>query len=380
MGSPDMRDETDSRSTVVGLAIAARHGIAISTPGAAVDSTAASSRPANLLSATALPLIDRFGRVHRSLRISVTDRCNIRCQYCMPEVAEFMQPERLLSFEEIASFVQVMATLGIRKLRITGGEPLMRPELPRLIRMLSAIAGIEDIALTTNGMLLAEQLDALASAGLQRVNISLDTLSDATFQRLSRRQGLDKVLKGIAAAVNHPGIRVRLNALVMRDINLQDVLPLVQFAKENKVALRFIEFMPLDAERAWNRTQMVSGQELRQLVEQKFGALVRLNDCDPAQPAIDYAFADGQGVIGFIDSVTQPFCGGCDRLRLTADGKLRNCLFSREEWNLRALLRTTEPERWIEAVRECLAAKRAAHGIDATDFTPPERAMFQIGG
>ena len=327
-----------------------------------------------------LPLIDSFGRVHRSLRISVTDRCNIRCQYCMPEVAQFMQADRLLSFAEIAAFVKVVATLGIRKLRITGGEPLMRPELPKLFELLRTIEGVEEIALTTNGMLLAEQIEALAGAGLQRVNISLDTLSEATFQRLSRREGVDKVIAGIDAALSCPGMAVRLNALVMRDVNLADVLPLVQFARDRQVTMRFIEFMPLDAERAWNREQMVSGEELRRVIEDSFGQLVKIPGLNAAQPSNDYRFSDGQGVVGFIDSVSQPFCGGCDRLRLTADGKLRNCLFGREEWDVRSLLRDGVSGSLTATIRECIAAKRAAHGIDAADFAPPERAMFQIGG
>lgn len=327
-----------------------------------------------------LPLVDTFGRVHRSLRISVTDRCNIRCQYCMPEIAQFMHSDRLLSFEEIASFVKVVATLGIRNLRITGGEPLMRPRLAELIAMLSSVTDIEDIALTTNGMLLAEQVDGLVAAGLKRVNVSLDTLSEPTFQRLTRRQGVDQVIAGIEAALARPELKVRLNALVMRDVNLEDVLPLVEFARQRDVTLRFIEFMPLDAERTWNRQQMVSGSELRQVIEARFGQLVKLLADDPAQPSTDYTFASGLGVLGFIDSVTQPFCSGCDRLRLTADGKLRNCLFSREEWDVRSLMQTSESANLVNTIRECLMAKRAAHGIDAVDFTPPERAMFQIGG
>lgn len=327
-----------------------------------------------------LPLIDSFGRVHRSLRISVTDRCNIRCQYCMPEVAQFMQPDRLLTFEEMAAFVEVVATLGIRKLRITGGEPLMRPELPNLLGLLSQVNGIEDIALTTNGMLLAEQIDELVAAGLKRVNISLDTLSESTFHQLSRRHGIDKVIAGIDAAHAQSGLTVRLNALVMRDINFADVLPLVHFARERNVAIRFIEFMPLDAERAWSREQMVSGDEMRRVIEATFGQLVKRGETDPSQPATDFTFADHRGVVGFIDSVSRPFCSGCDRLRLTADGKLRNCLFSREEWDVRSAIRDGSGEALVSIVRQCLVAKRAAHGIDAVDFVPPERAMFQIGG
>lgn len=351
-----------------------------SSDGHAGSAESSMAKGPSLVAPVHLPLVDSFGRVHRSLRISVTDRCNIRCQYCMPEVAQFMHTDRLLSFSEIATFVKVVATLGIRKLRITGGEPLMRPELSKLIQLLRDNDGIEDIALTTNGMLLPEQIQDLAIAGLKRVNISLDTLSEATFQRLSRREGLDKVIAGIDAALACPGMNVRLNALVMRDVNLHDVLPLVQFAKDRQITMRFIEFMPLDAQRAWNRDQMVSGEEMRRVIADHFGQLVKIAGKNAAQPASDYKFADGSGSVGFIDSVTQPFCGGCDRLRLTADGKLRNCLFSQEEWDVRPLLRDGGLEQLITTVRDCLAAKRAAHGIDAVDFTPPERAMFQIGG
>jgi GTP 3',8-cyclase len=339
-----------------------------------------------------LPLVDTFGRIHRSLRISVTDRCNIRCQYCMPEVAAFLPSNKLLSFEQIADFVRVVASLGICEVRITGGEPLMRPGLEQLVKLLASIPLLRDIALTTNGMLLAEQLDGLVAAGLRRVNISLDTLSEAVFKRLSRRTGLDQVLAGIDAAASDPRVQVRLNALVMRDVNLDEVLELVEFARQRGLPLRFIEFMPLDAERAWNRSQMVSGNEMRVRLAARFGALIPLPRRDASQPAVDYTFGDGLGVIGFIDSVSQPFCSSCDRLRLTADGKLRNCLFGREEWDVRQLFASdaSVPESaGTETIRDgaigslvraCLAAKRAAHGIDAQDFTPPERAMFQIGG
>ena len=342
--------------------------------------------PARAISDVPLPLIDGFGRVHRSLRISVTDRCNIRCQYCMPEIASFLPANQLLSFEEITEFVRIAATLGLRDVRITGGEPLMRPQLEVLLRCLHAINGIDELALTTNGMLLASQLDRLVAAGLRRINISLDTLNESVFQRLSRRAGLDQVLAGIDAAASDPRVKVRLNALVMREVNLGEVLDLVEFARQRSLPIRFIEFMPLDAEKSWSRAQMVSGDEMRSRLVARFGPLVPLERHDPSQPSSDYTFADGCGSVGFIDSVSQPFCGACDRLRLTADGKLRNCLFGREEWDVRTLLRVSADDRAVTAsalestLRACLAAKRAAHGIDADDFAPPERAMFQIGG
>lgn len=348
----------------------------VSARSARAEDFAAAARPL-----PQLPLVDRFGRVHRSLRVSVTDRCNIRCQYCMPEVASFLPSDRLLSFPQIARFVALATTLGIDEVRITGGEPLMRPNLAELVRSLSAIRELDDIALTTNGMLLADQLSELVEAGLRRVNISLDTLSEDVFRRLARREGLDRVLSGIDAAVREPRVTVRLNALVMRDVNWPEVLDLVEFARERSLMLRFIEFMPLDAERAWNRQQMISGDEMRSRLTARYGPLVPLQRRDPSQPSTDYTFADGIGAVGFIDSVSKPFCSACDRLRLTADGKLRNCLFGQEEWDVRGLLSEELPASEIIAVvRACIAAKRAAHGIDAGDFSPPERAMFQIGG
>lgn len=327
------------------------------------------------------PLIDGWGRVHRSLRISITDVCNIRCQYCMPgEQVQFMARDKQLSVEQIAAFVRAVVELGVRHFRITGGEPLVRADCAELLRALSGIDGVDDLALTTNGMLLAEQLPSLLSAGLQRVNISLDTLSHATFKRLSRREGLASVLRGIDAAVAAPGLDVKLNALLLRDVNLSDVFDLVEFAVERSVPLRFIEFMPLDAERGWTRDRMVGGAELRDLLARRFGPLQALVSSDPSQPSTDYELATG-GRVGFIDSVTQPFCGNCDRLRLTADGRVRNCLFGGEEWDVAELLRQRASAEQIQrVVRSAVAAKYRSHGMADPDFRPPERAMYQIGG
>jgi len=327
------------------------------------------------------PLIDRLGRIHRSLRISVTDACNIRCQYCMPaEQVQFLRSDQQLTVAQIANLVKALAALGVRNYRITGGEPLVRSDVPELLQALRAIEGVEELALTTNGMLLAEQLPALIAAGLQRVNISLDTLSDSTFKTLSRRVGLDRVLKGIEAAVAAPQLTVKLNALVLRDVNLDDIYGLVEFAKARHVPVRFIEYMPLDAERKWNLNRMVSGEELRGMLSERFGTLSRISGSDPSQPSNDYEFASG-GQVGFIDSVSQPFCGSCDRLRVTADGRIRNCLFGREEWDVAQLLRAGAPLEDIQqVVRAAVLAKHPSHGITAPDFQPPERAMYQIGG
>lgn len=329
----------------------------------------------------AAKLVDRFGRVHRSLRVSVTDVCNIRCQYCMPEEgAQFLKQERLLSYQQIEQFVAALIPLGVTRVRITGGEPLMRPGLSDLVSRLSGLEGLEDLALTTNGMLLKDRLPALAAAGLKRLNISLDTLSEATFQRLARRSGLEQVIAGIDAALEQ-GLTVKLNALILRDVNLADVVDLVEFSTRRGLDLRFIEFMPLDAEKAWTQNRVVTGQELREKIESEFGPLAEVVPADPSRPSRDFSFAQRSGRVGFIDTVSNPFCGQCDRLRLTADGKVRNCLFGQEEWDVRELLQDAGDIKAIQMrVEEAVLAKHPSHGIADANFTPPQRAMYQIGG
>ena len=328
------------------------------------------------------PLVDRLGRVHTSLRISVTDRCNIRCFYCMPEEQVEFRPRReILRFEEIVRFVRILTKLGVNKLRVTGGEPLVRADLPVLIRQLAGISGIDDLALTTNGMLLTEQAVALRKAGLERINISLDTLREETFLRITRRDGLGRVLDGIAAAQNAGFRKIRLNAVAIRGLSEADIIPLGRFARERGLELRFIEFMPLDADGNWQQTDVLGGATIRAMLEAEFGALTPLERDNPSQPAVDYRFADGVGTIGFINSVTEPFCGDCNRLRLTAEGQVRNCLFSTAEWDARRLLRGAGTDDEIaQLVRDCVLAKAPAHGIGSEEFERPERAMYQIGG
>lgn len=329
------------------------------------------------------PLCDRFGRVHSALRISVTDRCNIRCQYCMPDHdLQFLAQHRLLSFAAIERFVKAVAKAGVTKIRITGGEPLMRPNLAELIERLADIREVEDLALTTNGMLLASQVSELVAAGLKRINISLDTLNEVTFEKIARRSGLQRVLEGIEAARAFPQLKLRLNALVLKHVNEDDIVPLAHFARQVSIPIRFIEFMPLDAERKWNGTQMLSGQEIRSLIEKEFGPLIKQESKDPSQPASDYQFADGRGLVGFIDSVTTPFCSSCNRIRLTAEGKIQNCLFGREEWNAAPLLQDDKASdaAIVDLVRTAVLRKHAAHGIAQPGFEPPQRAMYQIGG
>ncbi len=328
------------------------------------------------------PLVDGFGRRHTSLRISVTDRCNIRCFYCMPAEGVVFRPrDELLTFEEIERFVRALVPLGINKLRLTGGEPLLRAELPELVRKLAAIKGIHDIALTTNGMLLDEQAEWLKAAGLQRINISLDTLREDVFKQITRRAGLDRVLAGIAAAQRAGFERIRLNAVAIHGISESEIVPLAEFARARDLELRFIEFMPLDADHRWSKSQVLDGATIRAMLEEAFGPLLPAGRPDASQPAFDFKFADGHGGIGFINPVSEPFCGDCNRLRLTAEGQVRNCLFSTVEWDARRLLRSGAGDDELRSmVRDCVAAKAAAHGIGQREFHQPERAMYQIGG
>jgi cyclic pyranopterin phosphate synthase len=329
-----------------------------------------------------MSLLDGFGRAHTNLRISVTDRCNIRCFYCMPaENVRFRPKDEILTFEEIARFTRVAAGLGISKLRLTGGEPLVRHHLADLVSALVGIPGIEEVALTTNGILLREQAAALKQAGLNRLNISLDALSEEVFREIARRPGLEKVLDGIEAAIEAGFRRIRLNAVSIRGLTEGEIVPLAQFARNRGLELRFIEYMPLDADGKWSTGDVLSGEEVRAMLCDSVGELRTVNDQDPSQPATEFEYVDGGGRVGFINSVTQPFCAACDRLRLTAEGQIRNCLFSTVEWDARQVMRTGgSDETLANLIVECVAAKKAGHGIDTPDFIRPERAMYQIGG
>ncbi len=339
-----------------------------------------------MLNSSKNTLLDRFGRLHTNLRLSVTDRCNIRCFYCMPaENVVFRPREELLTFEEIVRFVRVAASLGINKLRLTGGEPLVRSELHKLIERLANIPGINDIALTTNGLLLADQAAALRAAGLHRLNISLDTLNEATFQRISRRPGLQKVLDGIFAAKEAGFEKIRLNAIAIRNLTEDEIVPLTEFARKHDFELRFIEFMPLDADGNWQQDEVLTGKAIRQILEAAFCSLEAVKRKEASQPAVDFRFIDGVGRIGFINPVSEPFCSDCNRLRLTAEGQIRNCLFSDVGWDARALLRADTINGASDAdlgrlLHDCVSAKQQAHGISDNDFQKPNLAMYQIGG
>jgi cyclic pyranopterin phosphate synthase len=334
------------------------------------------------MSDTPEPLVDRFGRVHTNLRISVTDRCNIRCFYCMPaEDVQFMDRDQLLSFEEIERFVRVVVPLGLRKIRLTGGEPLVRRDLHRLVEMLVAIPGIEDVGLTTNGILLAEQARALRDAGLRRINVSLDALTPEAFEKFARRKGLDRVLAGIRAAQDVGFDPVKVNAVSVRGLTEDQIVPFGRFARETGVEIRFIEFMPLDADAAWQRDKVLFAHEIVEALSAGIVPLVPLPDADPHAPASEFVFEDGIGRIGFIASVSRPFCAHCDRFRITADGRLRNCLFSLEETDVKSLLRSGAPDgEIVAAVRACVAAKNEGHEINTARFIQPARPMYSIGG
>jgi cyclic pyranopterin phosphate synthase len=300
----------------------------------------------------------------------------------MPESNEtFVPRQELLTFEELTQIAELLVRrCGIREIRLTGGEPLVRKNIDQLIQRLTAIPNLQDLSLTTNGMLLAEHASALREAGLKRVNISLDTLDADTFLRISRRPGLERVIAGIDAAIAAEFESIKLNALAIKGVTEQELIPLMRFADQRGVELRFIEFMPLDADRLWQRSSVLSGDDLIQLITKEFGPLKEISRANPSQPAAAFVLGSGQR-IGIIRSVTAPFCESCDRLRLTADGSLRNCLFSKTERPLRDLLRrgATEDELVAEAVA-CVREKRAMHGIDSLGFVPPNRPMYAIGG
>ncbi len=327
-------------------------------------------------------LRDSFDRVIRNLRVSVTDRCNFRCTYCMPEDGmEWIPREQILRFEEICRVVEISLRLGVRKVRLTGGEPLVRRELPVLVRKLRALESLEDLALTTNGWLLEEQAPRLAAAGLARVNVSLDSLEEETFRRLARRGSVERVLAGIDAALHHFPGAVKVNAVILRGINDGEIESFAELARRERVEMRFIEYMPLDADARWTWNLLLGGDEIRRRIH-AVHPLEEVPSPRGAAPAQDYRFRDGiGGRVGFINSVTEPFCGNCDRIRLTADGKLRTCLFSTRETDLAALLRSGASDATIAAaIADAVSHKEAGHKIGRTDFVPASRSMSQIGG
>ncbi|HKW99648.1 MAG TPA: GTP 3',8-cyclase MoaA [Bryobacteraceae bacterium] len=328
------------------------------------------------------PLVDSFGRMHNNLRISVTDRCNIRCFYCMPENdVRFVEREEILSFEEIERFVRVAAGLGITKLRITGGEPLVRKDLPVLVGKLASIPGIEDLALTTNAVLLSEMAAPLYDAGLRRINIHLDTLDRERFMAITRRDDLRKVLAGIEACLRLGCGPIKLNAVAVKGLTEPDIVPIARFCRERNIEPRFIEFMPLDSQNLWDRSKVLTADEILDVLSKEISPLTAIPDRDSRAPATEYQYEDGCGRVGFIPSVTKPFCLNCNRIRLTADGKLRYCLFAIEEADVKGLLRSGASDGEIaRLIRGNVAEKWAGHEINSVRFVPPPRPMYSIGG
>ncbi len=326
------------------------------------------------------PLVDRFGRVHDDLRLSVTDRCNLRCVYCMPNEGMTFRPRaEILSFEEIIRVARVARNLGVKSVRLTGGEPLVRRGICELVGRVASL-GFDDVALTTNGMLLAPIAGALADAGLRRVNVSCDSLRPERFAAIRRRGTLQIVLDAMAAAEAAGMSPLKVNVVLMRGRNDDEILDFAAFARDTGRVVRFIEYMPLDAEGAWDRAQLVPGREVLERICAIWPMEPVRQPGDPS-PADRYRFADGRGEIGVISTVSEPFCGTCNRLRLTADGAIRNCLFSDAEHPVRELLRDGGSDEELEMLlRRAVWGKLPGHGINEPGFLRPRRSMSMIGG
>ena len=329
-------------------------------------------------------LKDSFGRTIRDLRISVTDRCNFRCFYCLPHGEPPIAPkDRMLSYEEIELAAELFVSLGIEKIRLTGGEPMMRRDIETLVEKLARLRtrGLRDLAMTTNGYFLPARAASLKRAGLDRITISLDSLRRENFQRITGTDALARVLEGIDAA-KRAGLRpIKINAVIVRGYNETEVADLAAFAREHDLIMRFIEFMPLDAAYDWSRDKVVSGREIRERIEDRF-PLVPIEEERGSNTAVRYRFADGApGEIGIIAPVTEPFCGACSRIRLTADGQIRTCLFSTVEYSLRDVIRSgATRDEIIKFICRVVTKKEAGHRINEPDFTPPSRTMSFIGG
>ncbi|MSQ23582.1 MAG: GTP 3',8-cyclase MoaA [Chloroflexi bacterium] len=332
---------------------------------------------------TSGPLIDSFGRRLEDLRVSITDRCNFRCLYCMPEEGlPWIPNSGVMSTDEIVRVVGLLVKLGIKEVRLTGGEPTLRPGLPALIETLGALPGLESLSLTTNGFLLKQMAGDLAAAGLTRINVSLDTLVTEKFERITRRDALARVLEGLEEIEKYPAVHpIKVNAVAMRDFTEEEIISFAELARRKPYAVRFIEFMPLDAEGNWTNEQVLTGEEIRQVVH-AWKPLVRIDNGDPSSTSRDYMFEDGIGQMGFINPVSEPFCSTCNRIRLTADGQLRTCLFSLEETSLLSSVRAGISDADLEQViRGSVWRKELKHHInEGAYFVRPNRSMSQIGG
>jgi cyclic pyranopterin phosphate synthase len=326
-------------------------------------------------------LVDGHGRTISDLRVSVTDRCNFRCQYCMPaDGLPWLERDAVLRFEEIERLVRVFASMGITDLRLTGGEPLVRRDFPKLVEMLARIDGVHDLSMTTNGYLLERDAAALVDAGINRVNVSIDSLQRDRFFQMTRRDSLPQVLRGLDALARHPEVHpIKVNAVALRGFTEQEAIPFAEFARSSAFQVRFIEFMPLDADHAWTRDQVLTGDELRTIIE----AVYPLEELPraPSSTARVFRFSDGLGEIGFINPVSEPFCSDCNRVRLTADGKLRTCLFSVNETDLREHVRSgASDDELAQVIRDAVWRKELKHHVGEKGFRQPPRSMSAIGG
>ncbi|MDX6707006.1 MAG: 3,8-cyclase [Solirubrobacteraceae bacterium] len=327
------------------------------------------------------PLRDGHARLIRDVRVSVTDRCNFRCQYCMPaEGLPWLDRNDVLTFEELERLVSLLASMGVHDVRLTGGEPLVRREFPRLAAMLAAVPGVRDLSVTTNGFLLERDAAALVEAGINRFNVSIDSLQRDRFFEMTRRDALPRVLKGLEVLAQFPEAHpIKINAVGMRDFTETEILPMAEFARTHPYEVRFIEFMPLDADHTWDRSLVLTGDEIRAAIHAVYP--LEAEPREPSATARVYRFADGQGKIGFINPVSEPFCGDCDRIRVTAEGKLRTCLFSLHETDLRSPLREGASDGDMRTIiRDAVWRKELKHGVNEPGFRQPERTMSQIGG
>jgi cyclic pyranopterin phosphate synthase len=327
------------------------------------------------------PLVDSWQREIKSVRVSVTDKCNFRCRYCMPaEGLAWLPRDEVLSFEEIARIVRVLAAMGVDEVRLTGGEPLVRRGLPALVEMLAATPGVEDLSLTTNGVLLDRLAGPLVASGLRRLNVSLDSLSHIRFAEITRRDALDRVLAGLAEAERYPELRpIKVNCVAVRGFTEHEVPALAELARRKPYVVRFIEFMPLDADEAWREDEVLTGAEIRAIVEERWP--LEEIPAKPSSTARRFRFADGAGELGFVSPVSEPFCSSCDRIRLTADGQLRTCLFSRREWDLKTALRDgSSDDEVAELIRFAVRHKELKHRISEPGFVRASRSMSRIGG
>jgi GTP 3',8-cyclase len=327
------------------------------------------------------PLTDGHGRLIGDLRVSVTDRCNFRCQYCMPaEGLPWLERAEILSFEEISRIVGLLAKMGVGDIRLTGGEPLVRRDFPKLVQMLTSTEAVHDVSVTTNGFLLERDAEALVRAGLNRFNVSVDSLQSDRFYEITRRDALPQVLRGLKLLEQYPeAYPIKVNAVAIRGFTEDEILPFAELARRSPYEIRFIEFMPLDADHNWSPEQVLKGAEIRAAIEAVYP--LEPEPRPPSSTARVYRFADGHGRIGFINPVSEPFCADCNRIRLTADGRLRTCLFSLNETDLRGPMRAGADDGELEQIiRDAVWRKELKHNVGEPGFIQPLRTMSAIGG